>query len=81
MSGSVCSIRCFKFPFQLQRGVSGARSDDTRSLKGPVLDWITPRGQLLNPPLSRNIKLDRGFHHDRTGLLLCPVGMDWADPE
>lgn len=67
--------------YQLQKGVSGARSDDTRSLKGPVLEWITPRGQSLNPPLSRNVKLDRGFHHERTGMLLCPVGVDWTDPE
>lgn len=33
------------------------------------------------PPLSRNIKADRGFHHERTGELLCPTGLDWNDPE
>lgn len=66
------------FP-QIQKGVSGARSDDTKSLKGSVLDWIAPRGQ-LNPPLARNVKIDRGFHHECTGFLLCPTGMDWSDP-
>ncbi|KAG6913319.1 hypothetical protein DXG01_007774 [Tephrocybe rancida] len=65
----------------LQKGASGARSDDTRSLKSAVLDWITPNGENLNPPLSRHIKSDRGFRHDRTGALLCPTGMDWTDPE
>jgi hypothetical protein len=66
---------------QIQKGVSSARSDDTKSLKGPILDWIVPAGQSLQPPLARNIKMDRGFHHERTGALLCPAGMDWSDPE
>jgi hypothetical protein len=35
----------------------------------------------LNPPLARNVKIDRGFHHDRTGALLCPAGLDWANTE
>jgi hypothetical protein len=65
---------------KIQKGVSSARSDDTKSLKGPILDWIVPVGQALNPPLARNVKMDRGFHHERTGALLCPAGMDWADP-
>ena len=38
-------------------------------------------GHSLNPPLARNIKTDRGFHHERTGALLCPAGLDWSDPE
>ncbi|TEB22657.1 hypothetical protein FA13DRAFT_1640940, partial [Coprinellus micaceus] len=61
----------------LQKGASSARSDDTKSLKGVILDWIGP----LNPPLSRNVKQNRGFHHDRTGFLLCPPELDWNDPE
>jgi len=65
----------------IQKGVSNARSDDTKSLKGAVLEWITPRGQPLNPPLSRNVKTDRGFHHERTGALLCPGGLDWSNAE
>jgi hypothetical protein len=69
------------FSLQLQKGASSARSDDTKSLKGPILDWITPRGQALNPPLARNVKLDRGFHHERTGALLCPTGFDWENTE
>ncbi|KAG6906365.1 hypothetical protein DXG01_014296 [Tephrocybe rancida] len=65
----------------LQKGASGARADDTRSLKGAILDWIGPKGEGLNPPLSRHIKTDRGFQHECTGALLCPTGMDWNDPE
>jgi hypothetical protein len=66
---------------QIQRGASSARADDTKSLKGAVLDWITPKGQPLNPPLARNVKIDRGFHHERTGALLCPAGLDWFNSE
>ncbi|KAF8332946.1 hypothetical protein F5887DRAFT_1063780 [Amanita rubescens] len=65
----------------IQKGMSSARSDDTKSLKGVVLDWITPRDKPLNPPLSRSVKTNRGFNHPVTGALLCPAGLDWNDPE
>jgi hypothetical protein len=61
--------------------VASARSDDTKSLKGAILDWIVPPGHSFHPPLARNVKMDRGFHHERTGALLCPTGMDWSDIE
>jgi hypothetical protein len=67
--------------FQIQKGSSNARSDNTKSLKGAILDWITLRGQPLNPPLARNIKTNRGFHHERTGALLCPAALNWSDTE
>jgi hypothetical protein len=66
---------------QIQKGVSGARSDDTKSLKSVIIDWITPADQPLSPPLPRNVKTARGFNHDRTGFLLCPVGLDWTNAE
>jgi hypothetical protein len=66
---------------QIHKGASSARSDDTKSLKGAVLDWITPIGQALNPSLARNVKSDRGFHHERTGALLCPADLDWSNNE
>jgi hypothetical protein len=66
---------------KIQKGISSSRSDDTKTLKGAILDWIVPEGQSLDPPLARNIKANRGFCHERTGALLCPAGMDWTDPE
>lgn len=75
---------------KIQKGVSSARSDDTKSLKGAVLDWIFPRdGDMRNvlpldplpQPLSRNVKTNRGFHHPITGELLCPAGLDYKDAE
>jgi hypothetical protein len=65
--------------FKIQKGASHARADDTKSLKGAIIDWIMPKGGLLTPPLARNVKIDRGFHHDRTGALLCPTNLDWSD--
>jgi hypothetical protein len=66
---------------KLQKGASSARSDDTKGLKSAVLDWIVPRGESLTPPIPRNVKTTRGFNHDKTGALLCPVEFDWSDEE
>ncbi|RDB27960.1 hypothetical protein Hypma_002108 [Hypsizygus marmoreus] len=65
----------------IQKGSCSARSDDTKSLKSAVIDWITPRNEPLIPPLPRNVKSCRGFHHEATGALLCPANLDWSDPE
>ena len=50
-------------------------------MKGPIIDWITPKGQSLTPHIPRNAKSGRGFNHDRTGALLCPAGLDWNNME
>ncbi|KAG1803219.1 hypothetical protein EV424DRAFT_1331093 [Suillus variegatus] len=63
----------------LGKGASGSRGDDTKTLKSAVLEWLVPRGQAVIPPLSRNIKSDRGFNHEVTGALLCPAGLDWLN--
>ncbi|KAG1722779.1 hypothetical protein EDD22DRAFT_982974 [Suillus occidentalis] len=65
----------------LGKGASGARGDNTKTLKCAVLEWLLPRGQAVIPPLSRNIKSDRGFNHEVTGALLCPAGLDWSNAE
>jgi hypothetical protein len=78
---SLTSSKPSSYPSKIQKGVSSARSDDTKSLKGVVLDWITPRDIPLIPSLSRNVKTNRGFHHPVTGGLLCPAGLDWNDAE
>ncbi|TEB29041.1 hypothetical protein FA13DRAFT_1632636, partial [Coprinellus micaceus] len=64
----------------IQKGASGARSDDTKTLKGAIIDWLVePGGPPLSPQLSRNVKINRGFNHDRTGFLLCPPDLEWND--
>jgi hypothetical protein len=67
--------------WQIQKGSSGARADDTKGMKSAIVDWITPKGQSLNPHISCNVKSARGFNHERTGALLCPAGLDWANTE
>ena len=66
---------------QLQKSVSSARSDDTKGLKGAILDWIIPHGQSLHPPIACNVKIDCSFNHEYTEALLCPADMDWSNPE
>ncbi|KAG1738456.1 hypothetical protein EDD22DRAFT_982306 [Suillus occidentalis] len=63
------------------KGAAGAQGDDTKMLKSAVLDWIAPKGAAIQPPLHRNLKIDRVFNHELTGSLLCPAGLDWSDPE
>jgi hypothetical protein len=50
-------------------------------MKTAIVDWITPKGQSLTPHIPRNVKSGRGFNHERTGALLCPAGLDWANTE
>lgn len=64
---------------QIQKGASSARSDDTKSLKSAIVDWLVPLGEPLYPPIARNVKIERGFNHDVTGALLCPTGIDWSN--
>jgi hypothetical protein len=66
---------------QIQKGISTARSDDTKSLKGAIVEWITPTDAPLLPALTCSVKMNRGFHHPVTGALLCPAGLHWNDPE
>ncbi|KAG2086457.1 uncharacterized protein F5147DRAFT_748607 [Suillus discolor] len=63
------------------KGAAGARGDDTKTLKSAILDWISLKGEAIQPPLHRNSKIDRGFNHELTGSLLCPAGLDWNDPQ
>ena len=52
-----------------------------KSLKGAILNWIMPQGEALTPSLSWDIKHDRGFQHECTGFLLCPIGENWNNQE
>ncbi|KAG1784298.1 uncharacterized protein HD556DRAFT_1433604 [Suillus plorans] len=65
----------------LGKEASGARGDDTKTLKSAILEWLVPRGQAVIPPLFQNIKSDHGFNHEVTGALLCPAGLDWSNAE
>ncbi|KAI6012367.1 hypothetical protein EDC04DRAFT_2870892 [Pisolithus marmoratus] len=63
----------------IQKGINGARADDTKGMKGTIIDWITLKGQLLSPHIPCNVKSGRGFNHEHTGALLCPAVFLYAD--
>ncbi|KIM54097.1 hypothetical protein SCLCIDRAFT_31351 [Scleroderma citrinum Foug A] len=65
----------------IQKGANGARADDTKGMKSPIIDWITPKGQSLTPHIPHNVKSGHSFNHNRTGALLCPTGLDWSNME
>ncbi|KIK77095.1 hypothetical protein PAXRUDRAFT_167821 [Paxillus rubicundulus Ve08.2h10] len=65
----------------IQKGVNGTRADDTKSMKGPIIDWITPKGQSLSPHIPCNVKLGHSPNHNHTGALLCLAGLNWNDSE
>jgi hypothetical protein len=68
-------------PCQIQKGANASRADDTKGLKGVIIDWITPAEGSLEPQLNRKYKFDRGFNHAVMGALLCPAGVDWNRSE
>ncbi|KAI6012334.1 hypothetical protein EDC04DRAFT_2509389, partial [Pisolithus marmoratus] len=65
----------------IQKGASGTRADNMKSMKAAIIDWIAPKGQTLIPHIPRNVKTGQGFHHECTGALLCPVGYEWENSE
>ncbi|KAG6906188.1 hypothetical protein DXG01_015341 [Tephrocybe rancida] len=50
----------------MQRGVAWVMADDAKALRAEVLDWITPVGLELSPPLNPDVKINQGFHHPAT---------------
>ncbi|KAI0316677.1 hypothetical protein OF83DRAFT_1084094 [Amylostereum chailletii] len=76
-----CSEKeCSKLGSDIRRGANTARSTDTRGFKENIIAWIQEDGKPVMT-LDRKKKSDRGFHNDSTGRFLCPVSMDWDDPE
>ncbi|KAG1802485.1 hypothetical protein EV424DRAFT_1584541 [Suillus variegatus] len=64
---------------KLNRGADSARGDDAASLKLAVASWLNEKQPTPNPAISSRDKSGRGFYHDATAELICPVDFDWAD--
>lgn len=64
---------------KLRKGAEGARGDDANSLKAAVVNWLNEVSPCPTPSLNTTDKSERGFYHDVTGQLLCPVDYDWLD--
>jgi len=71
-------LMCVCF-LKLKTGADRAWADDTNRLKIAVANWLNNAQQRAEPLLKPEDKLRRGFHHDVTGRLLCPVDYDWLD--
>ncbi|TFK17856.1 hypothetical protein FA15DRAFT_604312 [Coprinopsis marcescibilis] len=62
----------------IAKGASSARADNTKAIKSNVMDWVTPNGEPLSPPLGGNVPKElRGYIHHWTRKLLAPAGFDW----
>ncbi|KAI6003926.1 hypothetical protein EDD15DRAFT_2360192 [Pisolithus albus] len=66
---------------ELQKGADGARGDDGAMLKAAVAQWLNESQPPPDPPFSSWEKYGRGFNHDITGKLLCPVDYDWSNAD
>ncbi|KAI5984229.1 hypothetical protein EDD15DRAFT_2375483 [Pisolithus albus] len=66
---------------ELQKGADGARGDDCATLKTAVAQWLNESRPPPDPPFNSREKYGRGFNHDLTGKLLCPVDYNWADAD
>lgn len=74
------NVKCAPIMIKLRKGSGGARGDDAANLKPVVVSWIAGiMGTPVTVPLSPTSKLDRGFEHDDTGRLLCPIEYNWED--
>lgn len=72
--GDPCKlVNIFK---ELNKGADSARGDDATSLKSAVVHWLMS-AEPEEPPLRPDEKDGRGFDHDLTGRLLCPVDYNW----
>lgn len=67
---------------QLRKGSGASRGDDAANLKPTVAAWIGPLFDPTHthPPISPTNKSERGFEHEVTGRLLCPIEFDWNKP-
>ena len=64
---------------QLKKGADRARADDANTLKHSAVTWLNQQQPPPHPLLLIDDKQGRGFNHDLTGSLLCPVDFNWLD--
>ncbi|KAI0362803.1 hypothetical protein OH77DRAFT_1417095 [Trametes cingulata] len=63
----------------LLSGGNAARSDDTRSIKIAIIEWLSDSLKQAKVVLHPTNKSQRGFNNPVTGRLLCPIVLDYAD--
>ncbi|KIJ40748.1 hypothetical protein M422DRAFT_49067 [Sphaerobolus stellatus SS14] len=63
----------------MQKGQSGARTDDTNALKTQIIYMIQHYDKVRTQDLDVRINKTRGFHHPVTGFLLSPADRDYDE--
>ena len=66
---------------QLNKAVDCAHSDDSTGLKMVVVDWLMGSKPTPELALESRRKEGRGFYHNTTGWLICPVEYDWSNAQ
>ncbi|KIM59747.1 hypothetical protein SCLCIDRAFT_27139 [Scleroderma citrinum Foug A] len=61
----------------IQKGANGARADDTKGMKAAIIDWITPKGQLLTPHIPRNVSIGTMTHTKLANGEIQVAGDQW----
>ncbi|KAI0070162.1 hypothetical protein K474DRAFT_1609141 [Panus rudis PR-1116 ss-1] len=59
-------------------GASGARSDDTNSIKTAIVEWLTEPIEQSNIPMPAKDKSRRGHNHPVSSKLLAPAALQWT---
>ncbi|KAJ3771939.1 hypothetical protein FB446DRAFT_789171 [Lentinula raphanica] len=63
----------------LESGANSARSEDIHNGAIELADWLNQRTPAPQPHIDRQTRIGRGFTHELTGRLLCPVDFNWDD--
>ncbi|KIK21883.1 hypothetical protein PISMIDRAFT_103324, partial [Pisolithus microcarpus 441] len=63
----------------LTKGADSARGDDAAGLKMAVVGWLMGSQKTPEPALDLRSKTGRGFYHDATARLICPVDYNWSN--
>lgn len=69
---------------KLEHGGNQARAEDILGIRQDLAKWLN-KDPIINaqhlPLLDGEDRKSRGFYHELTGRLLCPIEYDWSDPE
>lgn len=80
----ICRHVCMPFYFmcssltglKISNGVEAVRSDDCARLKDRILTFLSFTKEVITPPISpTGNKSDRGWNHELTASLLCPINL------
>ncbi|KAF4598353.1 hypothetical protein EYR38_006755 [Pleurotus pulmonarius] len=69
---------------KLEHGGNQARAEDILGIRQDLAKWLNKDPIITTnrlPLLDGEDRKSRGFYHELTGRLLCPIEYDWSDPD